>query len=186
VIDALSDSTDVTPHGRYLLTKGDLTLTLWNLETQKSLYTFPGSDFFNPVFSPDGTKAVMGLGAPTLVMLDAHTQRELYELTVEPAVDRVVFSPSGNLLYGAESNLDGELRDGVIQLWDVRTGKKLYNTKPYPYLAGAFSTDDTWLFIILGAYNRPIPFTVKTIDVRSGKELRTVAILSTCRVIWRR
>jgi WD40 repeat protein len=75
-----ADYTNVSPDGRYLLTKGDpfstgvdYILTLWDLLTHKMLYNFHRAFLFDPIFSPDGKKALLGGAASTFVMLDTIT-----------------------------------------------------------------------------------------------------------------
>jgi WD40 repeat protein len=125
-----SGSTTVafSPDG-HLLAAGSTTIMLWNVATGKSVYPFPHSDRILDVtslaFSPDGD--LLAFSAETTASGNAQTIT-LWNVTgsskprtlssQDNLIYSVTFSPDGRTLAAASN-------PGIIQQWDVASGKKL-------------------------------------------------------------
>jgi WD40 repeat protein len=74
--------------------------------------------------SPDGRLAAAGANSSTVVVYDVEAGKVLWtaENPKGRRVDSVAFSPDGRLLASTDRVFP---RDGVIHLWEVRTGRKI-------------------------------------------------------------
>ena len=134
---AVSDDTIVSG-GR------DGTIKLWDLNSGMERMTLKGHDRFSSVIvSPDGGTVASAGGDGTIKFWNATTGQE--EMTMEPGLDPVVtgglpiaFTPDGQTLASSDN--------GIIRLWDVKTGEKRANLTLSPganccVLSVAFGAD---------------------------------------------
>jgi WD40 repeat protein len=114
-------------------------LTLWNVEAQKSLMTVPIQMSFGVAFSPDGK--IVASGGKTLRLWEVATQKELAAIDGHKGVIMAIaFSPDGKTL--ATASLDH-----TVKLWSVTIGQEVATLKGHrgPVSGLAFSHDGTLL-----------------------------------------
>jgi WD40 repeat protein len=95
---------------------------LWDLETGKEARRIARHGRTSSVcFSPDGKRLVSAGGDRALHVWDAETGKELTRIDV--AACCTTFSPDGKRV------VSGGYPDGVVRVWDVRSGKELLECK---------------------------------------------------------
>ncbi len=114
-----------SPDARLLVT-GDLsTVTVWNCDQGKALFSWPGKNrwAFRVAVSPDGTR-VAGADDQSLRVWDLSSGTLLTTIPLVEEQDSLTFSPDGQLvvLAGAAQQKDGQLKH-EIKLWTVPQGK---------------------------------------------------------------
>lgn len=99
-----------------------------------SLLGFPGDeltplltvhhqrDVVSVAFSPDGTMFAAGSGYSGIICWDTATGKEKLRIDGHEVGDNICFSPDGKLLAAARNWQQGR-EGGVVQLWEVATGK---------------------------------------------------------------
>lgn len=73
-------------------------------------------------FSPDGKILAAGAGYTGIVFWDALTGKEKSRIDGDNVGDNIIFSPDGKILAAARNWRQGK-EGGVVQLWEVATGK---------------------------------------------------------------
>ncbi len=122
-----------SPDRRTLASAGDgVTIYLWDLETFSTRLTLTGHKEGSRklVFSPDG-RTLASRGYKEIYLWDVATGGLLRTLSTEAGIGTFQFSPDGKVLvaYGV---------DGIIQLWDVRTGQRMSSHKGHTRLIKDF------------------------------------------------
>jgi WD40 repeat protein len=149
----------VSRDGRLLLSANWETLNLWDLASNRLLWTkehmFPSED---GAFSPDGRRVLTG-DKRTMTLRDVETGQVIRTFEGHTSnVTLVAFSPDGRnvLSYGLEN---------VLKLWDVTTGKLLQTIKgDQVYLKSvAFSPDGN--AILLGSSRSFTTYDVATAQI---------------------
>ncbi len=156
-----------------LLALGRSALSLWDVSSGRELRTFSESTNVaqSVAFSPDGTLLASGMDS-NVKLREVSSGHELrgFHIRILRAVQWpalcVAFSPDGSMLAAGA-------RQGILQLWDVVSGRELRNLSVSTPDAGdvrsiAFSPDGQMLASVLGG-------EVKLWQVSSGRELRTLA-----------
>jgi WD40 repeat protein len=134
----------------------------WDAETRKPLWEKRGPTGFSSLsFSVDGKGLAVAHGKATALRLDPATGREFGELGPHPVTVRACAHIPGTDLLATGS-------DGVIRLWDVKTGKvarELKGGHPAEVTSLVVSPDGKWL-ISTG------PDGTRGWDVAAGTELK--------------
>ena len=139
----------------------DGTVLLWDVNTGK-LKTFPVSrSIYSVAFSPDGNTLAIGGNWRTDIW-NANTGAPIHTFSkISCRIESVAFSPDGNTLAGGGS-------DGIVRLWDIKTGtKKQIPTGNFGDMRVAFSPDGNTLATV-----SDIGGAVLLWDVNTGKPLR--------------
>lgn len=145
---------------------------LWDLMAGKQQERFSeGSPIYSVAFSFDG-KTLAGGGYKILILWDVGTQKVRARLKVpRPTIKAVAFSPDNKLLAtGGSQGRESDRRDeGVVQLWDVATGKELAVLEGHRYYVNTltFSPDGKTLAVGGGGQKHP---ELKLWDVANKKE----------------
>jgi WD40 repeat protein len=134
----------------------------WDAETRKPRWERRGATGFSSLsFAPDGKAVAVAHGKTTVLRLDPQTGRELGEIGPHPVTVRACVHVPGTDLLATGS-------DGVIRLWDVKTGKvakELKGGHPAEVSSLVISPDGKWL-ISTG------PDGTRGWDVAAGTELK--------------
>ena len=139
----------------------DSTVQLWDVNTGE-LRTFT-TRFPNSVaFSPDGNTLAIG-GNWRTDILNANTGEPIHTFSkIACRVESVAFSPDGNTLAGGGS-------DGIVRLWDIKTGtERQIPTGQVGDARVVFSPDGNTLATVPDIGHRQ----VRLWDVNTGKQLR--------------
>ncbi|MCE9562747.1 MAG: PQQ-binding-like beta-propeller repeat protein [Planctomycetes bacterium] len=116
-------------------------LVAWDTRNNKVLWRKDGqSGFASLSFAPDGKSVAVVHGKPTVLRLDPITGEELGQIGPHPAVVRASVHIPGTDLLATGS-------DGVIRLWDLKTGKVAKELKGHAkqVLSLVASPDGRWL-----------------------------------------
>jgi WD40 repeat protein len=156
-----------SPDGKFLVAgvgKRDQpgAVVAWDAETRERLWVKYGPKGFSSVsFAPDGKAVAVAHGAATAMRLDPATGKELGAIGPHHATVRACAHVPGTDLIATGS-------DGVIRLWDVKTGKvakELKGGHPAEVYSLVVSPDGKWL-ISTG------PDGTRGWDVTTGTELK--------------
>jgi WD40 repeat protein len=169
-------SLSFSPDGRHVLCGGDDgAVHVWDAVSGEAIISLNGN--FGGVksitFSPKGTPLVTGHSSGKIVLWRALEGTEFRKLSAPDVINCVTLSPDGTLVASAN-------RNRTVTVWDIKTGKKLWNLKEHLHTPGlamstlnkvnavAFSADSSR--IVSGAFDR----TLKVWDITSGSELITL------------
>jgi WD40 repeat protein len=145
-----------TPDGRTLVSYGhDGSIRFWDVAEGRQKRQWQDSEDRTPssfALSPDGrTLALLQKNSP-IRLLDAATGKEQQRLTVSTGNGGMLqFAPDGTKL--ASLSVSGVDDSGVLQLWDVATGKELHMWKVAQAGRIAFSADGQTLFSVTGGFS---------------------------------
>ncbi len=155
-----------SPDGKVLATRSfsDQTIRLWEADTGRELHLLRLPDQGSPMaFTPDGKSLVAGSWDGTVRFWDPSRGKEIRKIVIDPGkpgrqkwdtiVDSIQLLPDGKSLATCSTKSGGmgpgkEERTGLIQLWEVATGKQLlkHETSVPAYHPGTyFSPDGTML-----------------------------------------
>jgi RNA polymerase sigma factor (sigma-70 family) len=128
----------LSPDGKTLVTAGDHSVIVWNLDTGKALYRFPcdrGTTYCRPglTISPDGTRLGYVRGSLFACVWDLQTGKELqrFERKFEDGLAKFWSSPCQFAREGKDFVLFSRKN---IEIWNVETGKQ---TSSVPVNEGA-------------------------------------------------
>jgi WD40 repeat protein len=134
----------------------------WDAESGKQLWVKRGPKGFSSVsFAPDGKSVAVAHGTTTAMCLDPNSGKELGEVGPHPTTVRACVHIPGTDWLATGS-------DGVIRLWDMKTGKvakELKDGHPAEVFSLVVSPGGKWL-ISTG------PDSTRGWDVTTGKELK--------------
>jgi WD40 repeat protein len=155
-----------SPDGKLILTGGDTTARLWDVETGKQIQTLEEhTDRVTSVaFSPDSKRVVTGSEDNTARLWEVQTGKQLHIFEGHTSwVHGVAFSPDGQFV------LTGS-KDRTARLWDVQSGKQRHNLQGHsaPVESVAFSPDGR--FILTGSRDK----TARLWDVQTGKQFHNL------------
>jgi eukaryotic-like serine/threonine-protein kinase len=110
-----------SPDGRGLLSGGaDGSLNLWDLKSRQVVHRLRGHDpgrIYSVAFSADGKQALSGGGDKVILLWNVATGRVERRLEGHAeAVTGAVFAPDG-------THIASSALDGMIRVWDLRTGE---------------------------------------------------------------
>lgn len=174
-----------SPDGR-LLVAGSTTVRVWNVATGQMVFPFPHASKLAAVnalsFSPRGD--MLALSSETLVS-DSVQQITLWNLTGTGTAKPRTLASQSALIYSLSISPDGHLLaaaadPGVIERWDLTTGKKLPDIQGADELVVAFDPTGNLLASGGGDYSSnpnvdsaPAPQAyVELWDATTGKQVR--------------
>lgn len=156
-----------SPDGKILIAgvgkrNGPGEVVAWDTESRKQLWVKRGPKGFSSVsFAPDGKSIAVADGTTTALRLDPTTGKELSQVGPHSATVRACVHIPGTDWLATGS-------DGVIRLWDVKSGKvakELKGGHPAEVSSLVASPDGKWL-LSTG------PDSTRGWDVSTGKELK--------------
>ncbi|HWR72230.1 MAG TPA: caspase family protein [Nitrospirota bacterium] len=159
------DSVKLSPDGRYALTEhsgssfSKAAMDLWNTSTGKIARYFkadrgisPGRSVKYAAFSRDGKHVVAGGTNGSVIVWDVDTARQVMGVEGHTGIQgtmSVAFAPDGKHV------LSGGGSDGLVKLWDIRTGRTVRTFRVYDgektflpavIMEVAFSPDGKYIF----------------------------------------
>jgi len=144
-------------------------VSLWDVDTERRIYNFPGDIKDSPLLSPDG-KIVLGRYAGAmppdqLILWDSLTGKK--KLTVfedmRIAAGGITFDPTSSFVL---TTAPGQSK---LQVWDVKTGKRLQvfgGDSGYDHEVGCFSSDGR--FVATALNDR----TARLWNTKTGEDLK--------------
>jgi WD40 repeat protein len=155
-------SVSFSPDGKKVVTTGDTTVRIWDVESGKELKQISGR-FFCATFSPDGKKIATAWYSDNCIW-DVESGKILRKLEGwdNSVTSSIAFSLDGKKIAMADLD-DGD----AVRIWDVESGKKLNGLvgNTGRAITVAFSPDGKK--IATGGDRHP-----RIWDVESGKELQ--------------
>ncbi len=106
-----------SPDGKHVMTTGDTTLRIWNIEpdSQQSIIPQPLPDCADMALCPDG-RTVVDVGIGRFRLIDQETGKETRMLEKTGALGICAVSPDGSKVLAA-------LQKNVVGIWDVQANK---------------------------------------------------------------
>lgn len=151
----------------------DRTVNLWDVQTGRVKQTMRGhtSSVWSVAMSPDGKMLASGSLDGTFRLWDTQNGRLLRTIAHPGSVSTVSFAPNGKLIASGgvvEVGKSDRGVGGVVNLWDVQTGKQVRTLKlPHSAKSVTFSPNSQLLFVGM------LAATVKLWDVQTGKVVST-------------
>jgi WD40 repeat protein len=150
------NSLSVSPDGRRVVSGGDKSVRLWDVETAQQLQVFLGHrDTVKSVaLSPDGRRVVSASMDGTVRLWDAESGKELRRFTGHASwVLSVAFSPDGRRVATGSEGLVRDQKEKnlyekyTLRVWDAETGAELlhFHAGEGAVRSVAFSPDGTRL-----------------------------------------
>ena len=124
----------LSPDGRRLTVGTSAGIKVWDLKKRVEIVSLQ-ADGYRTAFSPNGKQLVLAKDEPSganVKLWDAVTGKEtvLWKLPFGHSVSSFAFSPDGRQL-AAAINLP-RLPPGVVQIWDMTTGKEAFVVRGHP------------------------------------------------------
>jgi len=152
-------------------TKSDCSITIWDTDTgrenRKISLEYGVAPRTKVVFSPDGTRVAFG-GRPakTLLIWDARTGKQLFELKVEVNIYGIFFSGDGNRVvytYGSQGSKIGPAEFGY-EVWDLDTDQMVFS--------GAFDQELSQKMLFLSPNGKQLGLAVWQEGKENGTHLQ--------------
>jgi WD40 repeat protein len=158
-----------SPDGRYVLSGEDWPtlnphVRLWDVAAGKEIRQWTTTRVRWLAFSPDGRRALVGVSAGVIHLVDVVTGREIHQLVGHgEAVPSVAFSPDGCQVLSAGGF------DATVRLWDANTGKEIRQFLGHTtqVLTAVFSPDGKRG--LSGSRDK----TIRVWDVATGQQLKS-------------
>ncbi|MFQ4142771.1 serine/threonine-protein kinase [Chlorogloeopsis sp. ULAP02] len=144
----------------------DKTIKLWNLGTQKKIFTLIGHSgwIWSVAFSPDGQILASGSADKTIKLWDLQTGKEIRTLRGHTGgVSSIAFSSDGKTL--ASGSLDQ-----TIKLWHLETGKEIRTLKGHTAGVASVTFSSDRKTLASGSWDK----TIKLWNLDSAKTIRTL------------
>jgi WD40 repeat protein len=154
-----------SPNGKVLACNNGKEITLWSVETGKTLHTINSGENGSLAFSPDNLTLAVADHAGAMKLYDLATGREIRTFEHSEGLLTVAFVPGKNLVAAAGSN-------NHVQFWDPATGKELNRFEGHAgaIQAVAVAPDGKTVVTLVGDRR------VHVWDPVSGREIRRLEI----------
>ena len=161
-----------SPDGRYLASgSDDKTVIIWDASSGEKLKTLEGhSNCVSSVsWSPDGKYLASGSWDNTIIIWDAESGKILKTLEGHSwIVTSVSWSPDGMYLASGSSQLNGDIRIGMLFIWDAKSGKILKTLDGHSDLVWSVSWSPNGMYLASGGYDNIVIIW----NAKSGKILK--------------
>jgi WD40 repeat protein len=123
-----------SPDGSRIVTGGDDgTAIVWEAQTGKRLFALPdpttGGGFLGTAFSPDSAMLATADGLGRVRIWNLRRRRVIRTIRSPQPLAGVSFSPDGTLVGAAQWGAYNYSDDSAARVWDVRTGRLVFQTK---------------------------------------------------------
>ncbi len=144
----------------------DKTIKLWNLATEREIFTLKGHQgwIWSIAFSPDGQILASGSADKTIKLWNLQTGKEIYTLRGHSGgVTSVAFSPNGKTLATSST-------DKTIKLWNLQTAKEIRTLRGHAAGVASVTFSPDGKTIASGSWDK----TIKLWNATTGKLVRTL------------
>ena len=157
----------VSKNGTYVLSSGDKTVKLWDINKGREIRTFSGHTAFvsSAVFSPD-ERFLLSCGMDKLIILwDMESGKQIRTFKGHTkGVFSAIFSPDGQHI--ASGGMDN-----TINIWEVSTGRLLTQLTGHTAAIRSLAYSPNGKLLASGSWDK----TIKLWDTNTGTELRTLS-----------
>lgn len=118
-----TNSINISPDGKYIVTTHFKTIRIWDSKTGKCLHTLEGHvDCVNSAtFSMDGKRIVSGSIDKTVRIWNVKTGECLRTMVGHTgSITSVIFNPNGDVVASGSGNISG---DNTVRIWNANTGE---------------------------------------------------------------
>lgn len=161
----------VTPNGKQIVTGGDRTVRVWDMEYGQEIHTLVGhTGFVRSVFvTPDGKHILSGSDDHTIRIwniIDGQKIRTLHGHT--EAVNVVMTTPDGQFILSGSGNLSGS--EFTVRVWQAESGKELMVLAGHSREVTALAVTPESRILISG----DLDAYLKVWDLQTGKLIHTL------------